>query len=158
MAALVAPGALGGSNGIAVARDGKSLFVGHSTGVARVDTASGKVERLVPPARQTVAGIDGLYMWKGDLIGIQNLTNPGRVIRMRLNPARSAIERVETLQSHHNPALSEPTTGAIAGAAIYVLATTQLPNFNDQGEIEPAAETKTPAVVRIALKESPRPL
>lgn len=158
MTALVAPGALGGSNGIAVARDGKSLYVGHSTGVARVDTASGNVERLLPPARETVAGIDGLYMWKGDLIGIQNLTNPGRVIRMRLNPARSAIERVETLQSHHNPAFSEPTTGAIAGAAIYVLASTQLPNFNDQGEIEPAAETKTPAVVRIALKERARPL
>ena len=152
MAALVAPGALGGSNGIAVARDGKTVYVGHSTGVARVDAASGKVERLAPPARQTIAGIDGLYLWQGDLIGIQNLTNPGRVIRMRLNPAGTAILQVDTLQSHHNPAFSEPTTGAIAGAAIYVLATTGLPNFNDQGEIEPAAAPKTPAVVRIALE------
>lgn len=151
MAAAVVPGALGGSNGVAVSPDGKTLYVGHSTGVARVDTESRTLERLVPPARQTISGIDGLYWWKGDLIGIQNLTNPGRVIRMRLNRAGTRIAQVDTLQSHHNAAFSEPTTGAIAGTALYVLATTELPQFNDKGEIEKVASPKTPAVVRVPL-------
>lgn len=151
MSAVVLPGALGGSNGVALSADGKSLYVGHSTGVARVDIDSRKLDRLAPPPRQSIAGIDGLYMWKGDLIGIQNLTNPGRVIRMRLNPAGSEILRVETLQSHHNPAFSDPTTGAIAGTGLYVLGTTQLPQFNAKGEIEKVEAPKAPAIVRVPL-------
>ncbi|MES2317031.1 MAG: SMP-30/gluconolactonase/LRE family protein [Pseudomonadota bacterium] len=151
VAPFVAPGAVGGSNGVAVSADGKTVYVAHSTGVVRVDAASGKLERLVPPARQTIAAIDGLYLWQGDLLGIQNITNPGRVIRMRLNSAGTEILRVDTLQSHHNPAFSEPTTGAIAGAALYVLGTTQLPQFNDKGEIEKAGKLKNPLVVRVPL-------
>lgn len=148
---FVPAGALGGSNGITFSADGKMLYVAHSMGVVRVDVASGKLERLAPPARQTVAGIDGLYLWKGDLIGIQNLTNPGRMIRMKLNTAGTEITQVETLQSHHNPAFSLPTTGALAGNAVYVIGTTDLPRYNDKGELENTGELKTPLVVRVPL-------
>lgn len=149
--AFVAAGTLGGSNGLVVAPDGKTLYVAHSTGLVRVDTETGKVDRLVPPPRDTVAAIDGLYLHKGDLVGIQNITSPGRVIRIRLNDKGTEIERVDTLQSHHNPLFSQPTTGAISGNAIFVLGTTQLPRFNAKGEIENVGELKHPLVVRVPL-------
>jgi len=152
--AFVSAGTLGGSNGLAVSADGKMLYVGHSTGVARVDTASGAIERVVPPARETIAAIDGLYLWHGDLIGIQNITTPGRVIRMRMNKAGTEIVSVDTLQSHHNRAFDEPTTAAIAGDGLYVLATTQLPNYNAKGEVARVANPKKPAIVRIILPKN----
>lgn len=37
------------------------------------------------------------------------------MIRIKLNTAGTEITQVETLQSHHSPAFSLPTTGAIAG-------------------------------------------
>jgi len=149
---FIAPGAIGASNGLAVSADGRALYVAHSTGVARVDTSNAKVERLVPPARQTIAAIDGLYLWNGDLIGIQNITNPGRVIRIRLDQAGTRIASVDTLQSHHNPAFDQPTTGAIAGKSLFVLGTTQLPEYNDKGEIINARPLKKPAVVKVPLE------
>lgn len=148
---LIKPGTIRGANGIAVTPDGKALFVAHSTGVVRADPVSGQVERLAIPPRQTVSAIDGLYVWEGDLVGIQNITNPGRVIRMRLNPEETAITRVDTLQSHHNPAFHEPTTGAIAGGAFYVLGTTQLPQYNDKGELQDMGVLKKPLIVKVPL-------
>ncbi len=143
-------GTVGGSNGLALSADGKMLYVGHSTGVVRVDTATAKLVRLVPPARETIAGIDGLYVHKGDLIGIQNLISPGRVIRIRMNQDGSAIGKVETIQSHHNKLFLEPTTGAIVGDSINVL-TTILPDFNDKGEITNMGAMKNSTIVKVPL-------
>lgn len=143
-------GTVGGSNGLALSANGKTLYVGHSTGMVRVDTASGKFDKLMPPARETIAGVDGLYVHKGDLIGIQNLINPGRVIRIRLSADGTIVDKVDTIQSHHNKHFLEPTTGAIAGNAIHVL-TSNLPRFNDKGEIDNLDAMKHPTVVKVPL-------
>ena len=76
------------------------------------------------PPRQTVAAIDGLYQWQGKLIGVQNAPTPGRVILMTLSSDGAAITRIQTLLSHHHTALDEPTTGAVADDAFYLLAAT----------------------------------
>jgi len=151
LTAFVPPGGAPGANGVVVKEDGRTLYVAHSTGVFCVDTASAKVARLAPPERETIAAIDGLYLWQGDLIGIQNVTNPGRVIRIHLVSDGAEVKSVETLQSHHQPAFDEPTTGAIVGEAIYVLGTTQVERFNAKGEIEAPETLKTPKVARVPL-------
>ena len=69
-------------------------------------------------------GIDGLYWHEGDLVGVQNSTNPGRVIRLRLADGGRRIDGLTVLQSHHHPDFVEPTTGAIADGALHVLANT----------------------------------
>jgi hypothetical protein len=143
-----------GSNGVAVSGDGAVVYVGHSTGIVRVDTATGAVERMPPPAAETVAGIDGLYWHQGDLLGVQNVTNPARVIRVKLSADGKTIKAVETLQSHHNPAFDEPTTGAVAEGAFYVLATTQVARLNDKGELERPETAKHGKVLRIPLGRS----
>lgn len=148
--ALLPAGSLPGVNGIAVTDDGTTLYAAHSTGLARVNLATARVERMTPPPRQSVAAIDGLYWSKGALIGIQNVTNPGRVIRIRLGAG--GMTAVDTLQSHHHPAFDEPTTGAIAGDAIYVLGTTQVGQFDEQGAFRNPAALKPPAIVRVPLR------
>lgn len=138
-------------NGLATSADGKLLYVAHATGIVIAELPAGELSRLAPPPRETIAAIDGLYFHEGALIGIQNATNPGRVIRMVLSPDGRRMTAVETLQSHHHPAFDEPTTAAIADGALYVLATTQVAKFNEKGEIEKPEGLKEPAVVKIAL-------
>jgi hypothetical protein len=148
---LVPEGQLRGTNGIAVWPDGKRLYAAHSTGVAVVDIASAAVKRVPTPARESVAVIDGLYVWQGGLVGVQNYTTPGRVIFMDLSADGASITRVRTLLSHHHPALFEPTTGAPTDNGFYLLAATGVMRYNRQGVIENADTVPKPTILRIPL-------
>ena len=148
---LVAPNVVRGSNGLAASPDARRLYVAHSTGIASVDIARGTVKRMTIPAGENVAAIDGLYEWQGQLIGVQNLTTPGRVILMTISPDGEAITKVQTLLSHHHNALYEPTTGVVTERGFHLLAATGVSHFNRAGEIERPEALPKPAVLRIPL-------
>jgi len=148
---VLAPGSVGGANGLAASPGGDRLYVAHSTGLAVIDIADGSVKRVDNRTRETVAAIDGLYQWQGQLIGVQNVTTPGRVILMTLSPDGGSVTRVTTMLSHHHNALDEPTTGAIAGDNFYLLAATGISRYNADGRIDDPATAPTPRVVRIPL-------
>ena len=114
-------GALPGANGITLGANG-SLYVAISTGIAGIDLTTGAPTRLPQPDTVVTGGCDGLYWNRDGLIGIQNVTNPGRVIRISLADQGTRISEVTVLQSHHHPEFDEPTTGAIAGDVFYALA------------------------------------
>ena len=149
--AVVGPNLLRGSNGLAVAPDASRIYVAHSTGLAVVDIATGTFKRLSNQTRENVAGIDGLYEHRGELIGVQNVTTPGRAILVTLSRDGESITRVRTLISHHHPALDEPTTGAIADGYFYLLAATGVTRFNAQGKIERAETLPAPTVLKVLL-------
>ena len=149
--ALVAPGALPGANGIAASPDGRRLYVAHSTGIAVVDIASGAVKRMAVASRENVAAIDGLYQWQGMLIGVQNVTNPGRVIAIGLARDGESIASVRTLLSHHQRGLAEPTTGAIGPDGFYLLAATGVAHVGAEGRIERPDAVPKPTVLRVLL-------
>ena len=142
---------LRGSNGLAVSPDGTRLYVAHSTGIAVVEPGTGEVKRVVNTTRETVAAIDGLYSFQGELIGVQNLTTPGRVIIITLSKDGESITRVRTLLSHHHNALAEPTTGVVTERGFYLLAATGVAHFNDKCVIENPESVPRPTVVRILL-------
>ncbi|MEO7743411.1 MAG: SMP-30/gluconolactonase/LRE family protein [Usitatibacter sp.] len=142
---------LGGSNGLAASPDGAKLYVAHSTGLAVIDIASGTMKRVANPTRETVAAIDGLYQWQGQLIGVQNLTTPGRVIVISLSPDGESISRVQTLLSHHHNALDEPTTGVVTERGFFLLAATGITHVNRAGGIDEPDKVPRPLVVRIPL-------
>ncbi len=148
---VVPPNVVRGSNGLAVSPDSRRLYVAHSTGIAVVDLASGLVRRVAVPERETVAAIDGLYEWQGQLIGVQNMTTPGRVILMTLSADGAAITRVQTLLSHHHSALDEPTTGAVTPRGFFLLAATGVAHFNRAGTIDRPESLSKPTVLRIPL-------
>jgi hypothetical protein len=150
LAPLVAPGSLGGANGI-TRGEGDALFVAHATGVARVDAKSGAVVPLVNDTRETVAAIDGLYWGHGTLFGIQNATNPGRVIQIELDEPRTRVMRVRTLLSHHHPALNEPTTGAFAGDRLLVLANSYVGELDETAKIRDRSVLRDPVVISVNL-------
>ena len=148
---LVPAGKIRGTNGLAVSPDGKRIHVAQSTGLAVVDIASGEVKRVANETRENIAAIDGLYEWQGQLIGVQNVTNPGRVILITLSRDGSAVTAVKTLLSHHHSALDEPTTGAVGRDSFYLLAATAVTRYNREGKIEKPDTVPMPTVVRIPL-------
>jgi sugar lactone lactonase YvrE len=150
--AIVAPGTLPGVNGLALSGDGTALYLGHATGVSRYVLATGELLPRIPvPKGEAIGGIDGLYVDGNTLIGIQNVTNPGRVIRVHLGSDGAIAHRVETLLSHHHPDVDEPTTGVIVGRAFVLLATTQVARFTPAGTITSPETLKRPVVLTIPL-------
>jgi len=148
---LVAPNQLRGSNGLAASPDGARLFVAHSTGLAVVEISTGAFKRVANQTRESIAAIDGLYEYQGELIGVQNVTTPGRVILISLSREGDSVTRVRTLLSHHHNALGEPTTGAVAGDHFYLLAATGVTRFNRQGTLDHPESLPTPTVVKVLL-------
>lgn len=146
-------GAVRGANGIAVAADG-TLYVALSTGIARVDTTTGAPTRLPQPDTVVTGGIDGLYWHGGDLFGVQNVTNPGRVIRIALTDNGSRIAGLTVLQSHHHPDFNEPTTGAIANGTLYVIGNSYVAHYQPDGTIKNAGDLKGTAIIAVPLAES----
>ncbi len=144
-------GALRGANGIAVAPDGK-LYVTLSSGIARVDTATGEPTRLPQPDTVVTGGCDGLYWHDGDLFGVQNGTNPGRVIRIALADKGQRIAGLTVLQSHHHPEFDEPTTGAIANGSLHVIGNSYVTHYQPDGTIKYADDLKGTAIIAVPLK------
>jgi hypothetical protein len=100
-------------------------------------------------------GCDGLYWHGGDLVGIQNVTNPGRVIRIALADQGARISGLTVLQSHHHPEFAEPTTGAIAAGALYVIANSYVGHFQPNGSIKDPGQLKRTAIIAVPLKPLP---
>jgi hypothetical protein len=144
-------GGVRGANGIAFSSDG-TLFVTLSTGIARVDTTTGKATRLPQPDTVVTGGIDGLYWHDGDLVGIQNSTNPGRVVRIALADNGTRVAGLTVLQSYHHPGFDEPTTGAIANGALNVIGNSYVGHYQPNGSIKDAAELKGTAIVAVPLR------
>lgn len=150
LARLAEPGSLSGANGIAIGGDG-ALYVTLSTGIARVDAQSGRVQRLPQPDSVVTGGIDGLYWHGGDLVGVQNSTNPGRVIRIALADGGTRIAGVKVLQSHHHPLFVEPTTGTIVGDTLHVIANSHVLNHQPDGTLRDVASLRPTAIVAVPL-------
>jgi hypothetical protein len=58
------------------------------------------------------------------LVGIQSI-GTGRVIAAALSPGLDAVVRSDVLESDH-PLFDGPTTGAVVGAELYLVANSQL--------------------------------
>ena len=145
--------AVEGANGIAISADG-TLYVTLSTGIGRVDTVTGEPTRLPQPDTVATGGIDGLYWHKGDLIGIQNSTNPGRVVRIAVTDKGKRIADLTVLQSHHHSDFDEPTTGAIANDALHVIGNSYVGHYQPDGTIKNTADLKGTAIIAVPLAES----
>ena len=143
-------GGVRGANGITFSSDG-ILYVTLSTGIARVDTATGAATRLPQPDTVVTGGIDGLYWHDGDLFGIQNSTNPGRVVRIALADKGSRVAGLTVLQSYQHPEFDEPTTGAIANGALNVIGNSYVGHYQPDGSIKGAAELKGTTIVAVPL-------
>ncbi|NJO12605.1 MAG: hypothetical protein HC872_03125, partial [Gammaproteobacteria bacterium] len=116
-----------------------------------VDLASGAAERLPQPDDIATGAVDGLYFYAGDLIGVQNFICPGRVVRISLSDTADRIEGLQVLQTHH-ATLDEPTTGAIVGEHLHVIANSSVALVQPDGSLRDQAPIKPAAIVAVPLE------
>ena len=147
---LVPSGNLIYPNGLAISSDGKKLYVADFRGLSFVDVATGKVEALKYPEAVNVTGVDGLYLYGGHLVAVQNSSGAPRIVRFKLNAAKNSILSEEILESR-NPLFEIPTTGVVSGSSLYLIANSYLESVDAQGKLKPDAPLGEATVLQIPL-------
>ena len=145
-------GGYGSPNGLDLTPDGAFLFVAVGPRIVRIDMASHDVLEIARDS--TTAGlIDGLYVAGGSLVVVQPWVEGRYVTRIDLDGSMSAILGEEPLLVAH-PALEQPTTGAIVGRDVYVIANSHLQTFRrmwSDGAPGESASLSVPTVLRVPV-------
>ncbi|HSO73749.1 MAG TPA: hypothetical protein VLU47_02845 [Blastocatellia bacterium] len=146
----------GSPQGLAFSDDEQHLFMAdYGTGLFDVDVKTKRVSHLGPLAGATLLGIDGLYFFKGSLIGVQNGVNPQRVVRVLLSRDLKRVEQLEVLEAN-NPVFLEPTLGVIVKDTFYFIANSQWPLVDENGKLAAEEKLREPVVLKIKLDSSRR--
>jgi sugar lactone lactonase YvrE len=140
--------------GMAITADDRTMFVAdYSHGLLRVDLSSRSVTVLGSPVSATTLGVDGLYLHRGALIGVQNGVTPPRLVRFCLDASARRVSRMETLD--RNPSIvDEPTLGAVVGDSVFYVATSEWEKFDDSGKRVAGPALRPAMVVGLALDRS----
>ena len=139
-------------NGITLSGDQNLLYVADYLGVLVVDLRTNTSQDVVPDAHDTLSGIDGLYWYKGDLIGVQYGTGPFRVMRWHLAKEGRSVASSEVLE-RGTDLVKDPTTGAIFEGKFYFMANTGIDNLNDD-KILDEQKLEPLHIAVVALEES----
>ena len=137
-------------NGIALSSDETTLFVAHASGIATVNLKTGDRGELQHGAKVFIGSLDGLYFYRGSLIGIQNSAR--RVARFVLNKTLDKVDRVEVLEAHNPLFAGMPTTGTLVGDTLYYVANSQLNAVGPDGKFLPADKLRETTVLRVRLE------
>ena len=116
-------------NGIALADDDHTLFIADSLGVLKYDLTTSSSVDVAPGPHNTLAGVDGLYWYRGSLIAIQNGIGTPRVAAHRLTADGTRVSKATVLEFRTTLSVL-PTTGAIRGSDFYFIANSQIDNLN----------------------------
>ena len=140
-------------NGITVSDDGNVLYVADFLGVLRMDLRTNESQEVKPARHDTLAGADGLYWYKGGLVGIQNSTSLRRVMRWKLSDDGRSVVAGETLE-RGTELVADPTTGAILDNKFYFMENTGIDNLGDNGNIVDSKKLEPLRIAVVALRES----
>jgi hypothetical protein len=144
-----------------LARDGKRLFVADYTmGVAVIDlpaanadaSTAAKVTYLPHPENVAVVALDGLYLSGDSLIGIQNGTDPVRILRLRLNRAQTEITGAEVIEQA-TERMGDPTHAVAVDGWFYVSANVGWSKVDDNtGQLKPGEKFTPPVLLRFPVE------
>lgn len=139
-------------NGIAVSPDPRFLFVATRHGLKRIDLAAKRTNLLAMPAGSAPStGLDGIVWYRGSILAVQNGVADKaqcRIVRYHLAADGGSVSRVETIDAG-NPAFDIPTTLAVHGDRLYVLANSQLDNLDQEKLVIRAPERLKPTVILV---------
>lgn len=136
-------------NGIELSSDEGTLFVAHAYGIVAMNRNSGSVTDLAAPKDVSVAQIDGMSLWNGSLIAIQNGFGSNRIVQLRLAPDGKSIVSGKLLE-FRSQNLELPTTGTVHQGTFYYMVNTQI-DHEDDGRLKRQKELKPIKVAALAL-------
>jgi hypothetical protein len=138
-----------------LARDAKRLFVADYTmGIAVIDlpaagaapNLSAKLNYLPHPENVAVVGLDGLYRNGDSLIGIQNGTEPERIVRFLMGPSQTGITGGQVI---HQIEQLDPTHAVEVDGWFYATAHVGWSKVDDNtGQLKPGEKFTPPVLLR----------
>ncbi|HEX8068747.1 MAG TPA: L-dopachrome tautomerase-related protein [Pyrinomonadaceae bacterium] len=129
----------------------RRLFVAdYARGVYLLDLESRRATLLPAPPDAALLGIDGLYFYRGRLVGVQNGTNPQRVVQLFLGRALARVERLAVVEAN-NPLFDEPTLGVLVGGQFYYHANSQWGAVSNKGELAAPDKLRPHVVMKVRL-------
>ena len=141
----------------ALSRDGKRLFVADYTmGIAVIDlpaagaapNPSAKLNYLPHPENVAVVGLDGLYRNGDSLIGIQNGTQPERIVQFPMNPTETEITGAQVI---HQISEFDPTHAVEVDGWFYATSNVGWSKVDDNtGQLKPGEKFTRPALLRFS--------
>src|SRR6185295_4732021 len=144
--------AFGSPQGLAFSENEQHLFMAdYGTGLFDIDVKTKRVTHFGSLAGATMLGIDGLYSYKGSLIGVQNGVTPQRVIRISLSKDLGRVQQLEVLEAN-NPVFLEPTLGVLVKDTFYFIANSQWPLVDENGKLAADDKLQDPVVLKIKLE------
>ncbi|HTD51702.1 MAG TPA: hypothetical protein VK780_01635 [Thermoanaerobaculia bacterium] len=153
---FLASDVMGGTQGLAVSADGKTLYASDYRGLFAVNIASKRVTPIRVPPDLALTGIDGLVLTGRSLIAIQNGIIPHRVIRLDLAPDGVTISKSRILEMNH-PDFDEPTLGTVVDGVLYFSADSQGEKFLDEKKPISPEEMRDAVILKLPLSpDSPR--
>jgi sugar lactone lactonase YvrE len=137
------------ANGVTSAPGGQVLYVAFLQGIARVDVGSRSIALVPSPDTVSTASIDGLYWYRGSLMGVQGIPSLERVVRYSLSADGRGITAGAVLERGH-PVVVQPTTGTIAGSRFYYIANSQYGRLdNNTSKFSPQTGSPVRTAVRV---------
>ncbi len=114
----------------------------------------GKLNYLLSPDNVATTGLDGLYLSGDWLIGIQNGTEPERIVRFHLNHAQTEIIAAEVIEQS-SPRLGDPTHAVAVDGWFYVSANVGWNKLDDAGKLKQGENFTAPVLLRFPTERSP---
>ena len=143
---LVSSGTLGSPQGMVITPDGTALIAAdYSSGLWRIDRATGAARPLPAPENASLIGVDGLATDGRAIFAFQNGVAPQRVLELTPDAGWTSIRAVEVLAANL-PMIDEPTTGLVRNGELVFVSRSQWSDFGGDG----AQTTPTPAPAIIA--------
>jgi hypothetical protein len=110
--------------------------------------APARVNYLPHPENVAVVGLDGLYLSGDSLIGIQNGTDPARILRLRMNQAQTEITGAQVMEQS-TERMGDPTHAVAVDGWIYVSANVGWNKVDDNtGKLKPGEKFTPPVLLR----------
>jgi len=119
--------------GLAPSPDGRFLYLAdYAHGILRVDLETKAVIRLAESPHVTTLGCDGIVLYRGAIVAVQNGVSPARIVRFQLDESGERIVRADLLDRNWKIA-DEPTIGTIVGNEFVYVANSQWDKYSDDG-------------------------
>lgn len=145
---MIPPGLLRSPQGMAVWPGDRILYVAdYERGLYRIDLASLRIRQVVAREPLMLDGIDGMMLFHGSLVAIQNGTRPRRIVRIDLEPGGRIVRQVKLVE--RNPIeWGEPTLGVIADDMLLYVADGQWERYGAGGTLTDGGSPRPTAIRR----------
>lgn len=126
------------------------FFSDYREGLFKLNLSSGTRTKLMNYTRQSLKGVDGLYMHNNQLIAVHNGLRPFQLTAYKLNADYSAITSFEQLD-RALPEMGEPTLGTLVDDTLYYIANSPWPHYDGDRNLD-VEKLKSTVIMKLDLK------